>query len=297
MLRNFFARKKAKSNRRLSIVLQSSSITVAVISPDNVAVKQLPIKDGNYLDAINQLDQELSFEQGACQIVLAHGLYQTAQVDNPNVPTSEMCQALSWSAKELFTIKPDNQLIDYYQNHSNNSSLDKLVVVAADLSTLEPVVKLLQELEVEIVGISIEDIVVSQLLVHEKANVLVFHMPGSQVLIAIVENGKLCFSRRIHGYDNLHQMSESDFSLDVLTNLGLEIQRSIDYAVGQLRLDTIESIYIVVQNFDLDHMVVNLQEFFDIKVQKSTPHNDHELNRFPLNVAGLSELDLGLESK
>ncbi|NRA82776.1 MAG: hypothetical protein HRU22_03020, partial [Gammaproteobacteria bacterium] len=122
-------------------------------------------------------------------------------------------------------------------------------------------------------------------------------MPGSQVLIAIVENGKLCFSRRIHGYDNLHQMSESDFSLDVLTNLGLEIQRSIDYAVGQLRLDTIESIYIVVQNFDLDHMVVNLQEFFDIKVQKSTPHNDHELNRFPLNVAGLSELDLGLESK
>ncbi len=290
VLKNLLKKNKALSNRQLSIVIQSNSVTVGLIDGDQSFIKQLPVQQGDFLGAITSLTQEIAINNSHCQIVLTHGNYQVVQVEQPNVPTSEVAQALAWSAKDLFTIKPEDQILDYYQNHSNNPSLNKLNVVAANRAVIGPIVEFLHQQKVNISGISIEDVVITQLLKPTSANVLIFHLPGSQVLIAVVEDGKLCFSRHIHGYDNLHQMSEADFGLGMLTNLGLEVQRSIDYALGQLRIDSIESIYVLIQNFDLEHLLTGMQEYFDLPVKSLKIEGDDDFIRFPINVAAVAEL-------
>jgi MSHA biogenesis protein MshI len=292
VLGQLFRRRKSLSNRKLCLVLQPNSVTVAVVEGGQRFIKQLPSHPDDYVSSIKLLSQEVELSHSHCQIILAHGLYQGAQVDNPNVPDNEILQALAWSTRELFTIAPESQIIDYYQNYSNNPSLNKLQVVACDKSIVSPVVNYLHDLDIVIAGISVEDIVVTQLLKQAGANVLVFHVPGSQVLIAIIDDGKLCFSRRIQGYDNFHQMSEVDFSSGMLTNLGLEVQRSIDFALGQLRLSSIDTIIIAVQNFDLEHLLVNMQELFDLPIKPIELDTDDDFTRFPVNVAGFAELAL-----
>ncbi|NRA54599.1 MAG: hypothetical protein HRU23_10675 [Gammaproteobacteria bacterium] len=290
MLSQLFGRKKTSSNRQLSLVLQPNSVTVGVIDGEQHFVKQLPSKVEDYVTTLKTLAQEIDLSNSRCQIVLAHGVYQGVQVDNPNVPEDEVLQALAWSVKSLFTIKPDNQIIDYYQHYSNNPSMNKLHVIACDKAMISPVVNYLHDSEVEISGITVEDVVVSQLVSSSDANVLVFHVPGSQVLIAVIEDGKLCFSRRIQGYDNFHQMSEVDFSSGMLTNLGLEVQRSIDFALGQLRLNSINTIFIAVQNFDFDSILSNMQELFDLPVKQLKIDVEEDFRRFPINAAGFAEL-------
>ena len=296
MLAKLFKRKVKATSRQMSIVIQPSSVTVAVKYGEEKFIKQLPCQNRDYVSALQKIAEEFEFEDAQCQIVLTYGLYQTAQVDKPNVPENEWAQALIWSAKDLFTIAPANQLLEFYQHTSNNTNNNKLNIVACDKELLQPIIDCLIELEVDVKAISIEDIVLTQLVKEESANILVFHAPGTQLLLAIMKNGELCFSRHINGYENLHQLSEVDFEAGKLNNLSLEIQRSIDYAIGQLKLERISKIIVSVQNFASQQIVDTLQEMFDVNVTLLASEAEDEFSRFPINIAALDELKLELSA-
>lgn len=292
MLAKLFGKKTTTEACKLSIVIQPMSVTVAVTSSDVSFVKQLPCPDQNYAKTIINLAQENDVKGALCYIVLTHGMYQVTQIDKPNVPEIEYNQALSFSAKDFFTISAENQILDYYQNVTNNLNNNKLNVVACDKNIIQPILSALQSIDVELAGISIDDIALTHFVKDEQANLIVFHNPGTQLLLCIIKNGELCFSRHIHGYDNLHQLSQIDFEGGILGNLGLEAQRSIDYAIGQLKLESIANIYLCVQNFDSEYIVTSLQELFDIKVSLLSPFDNEEFLRFPLNFAALKELEM-----
>lgn len=277
---------------KVSIVIQPTSVTIAVVSDDVTFVKQLPCPDQNYANTIISLANEQDVAGSTCYVVLAHGMYQVTQIDKPNLPESEFSKALSFSAKDFFTIPAENQLLDFYQNASNTPHNNKLNVVACDRAVVSPILDGLQEIDVELKGISIVDITLTHFVKDEQANLVIFHNPGSQLLLGIIKDGELCFSRHIHGYDNLHQLSEIDFEGGILSNLGLEVQRSIDYGIGQLKLDSVANIYVSVQNFDSQYIVSSLQELFDIKVSLLTPFEVEEFERFPMNFAALQELNM-----
>lgn len=290
-----FRKKKSVLDCKVSIVIQPTSVTVAVVSTDVSNVKQLPCPDQNYANTIANLAQEQDVAGATCYIVLAHGMYQVAQIDKPNVPESEYSKVLGFSAKDYFTIPVENQLLDHYQNVSNNTN-NKLNVVACDKTIILPILAALQEINVELIGISIVDIVLTHFVKEDKANLIIFHNPGSQLLLGIIKNGQLCFSRHIHGYDNLHQLSEIDFEAGILDNLGLEVQRSIDYAIGQLKLESVANIYVSVQNFDSGCIVSSLQELFDIKVSILSSFDNEDFVRFPMNFAALQETNMDVSS-
>ncbi len=290
MLAKLFRKKQSVSNCKVSIVIQPASVTVSVLSDQAPFVKQLACPDQNYAKTISELLIEQTVDGANCYVVLAHGMYQMTQIDKPNVPEVEYSTALGFSAKDFFTISPENQLLDYYQNVSNVPNNNKLNVVACDRNVVTPILDVLKGLELTLVGISIEDIVLTNFVKDENANLVIFHNPGSQLLLGIIKNSELCFSRRIHGYDNLHQLSEIDFEAGILSNLGLEVQRSIDYAIGQLKLESVNNIYVCVQNFDSQYIVSSLQELFDIKVSILTPFDVSEYERFPMNYAAIEEL-------
>ena len=57
MLKNLLKKNKALSNRQLSIVIQSNSVTVGLIDGDQSFIKQLPVQQGDFLGAITSLTQ------------------------------------------------------------------------------------------------------------------------------------------------------------------------------------------------------------------------------------------------
>jgi len=293
VLAKFFKRKQIASSHKSSLILQPNSVTLAVINGDSIFVKQQPCSSGDFITAINKLVQETDVSGSDCQIVLGHGLYQIAQVEKPSIPENEFVQALLWSAKDLINIPNENIILDYFEFVSNNPNANKLNVVACDKTMIKPVIELLTGLEMTIKGISIVDIVLSQLLDDAAPTVLVFHAPGMNVLLAIIKEGQLCFSRHIKGYDNLHQLSEPDFQAGGLNNLGLEIQRCIDFAVGQLKLDSVANVSLFVQSFDAALMVDSLQELFDINVCLLAKDLGEDFVRYPLSALAINEMELG----
>lgn len=292
MLAKLFGKKTITEACKISIVIQPMSVTVAVKSSDDCFVRQLPCPDQDYAKAILSLAEENNVKGALCYLILTHGMYQDTQIDKPNVPEEEYNQALGFSAKDFFTIASENQILDYYQNVTNNPNNNKLNVVACDKNVVQPILSTLQSIDVKLVGISIDDIALTHFINDKQANLVIFHNPGTQLLLCIIKDGELCFSRHIHGYDTLHQLSQVDFESGVLGNLGLEAQRSIDYAIGQLKLDSVANIYLCVQNFDSQYIVTSLQELFDIKVSLLSPFENEDFLRFPLNYAALKELEM-----
>jgi len=288
-------RKSSNGTKKSSFIIQPASVTLAVVDGDTIFIGQLPCANNDFCSAISKLvaESELSVTDASCQIVLGHGLYQVAQLEKPTVPDNEMAQALLWGAKDLVAIDNDNIILDYFEYFSKNpNNNSKINVVACDKSIIKPICDVLTELTLDIKGISIADIVLSQLINEPKPRVLVFHLPGMNVVVAIVQDGQLCFSRNIKGYDNLHQMSSEDFQAGLLNNLGLEIQRCIDFAVGQFKLDPITGVSLVVQSLDMSPMTDSLQELFDINVAALETSFSQEFNRYPLSALALAEMEL-----
>jgi len=293
VLSKLLKRKSDSDSIKVSLIIQTASVTLAVVGGDTVFIKQLPCANNDFCTAIRQLvlDSDVELAQAQCQIVLGHGLFQLAQLDKPNVPENEIAQALLWGAKDLVAIASDNILLDYFEYLSNNPNGSKINVVACDQAVVKPVTDLLLELAIDIKGISIVDIVLSQLHKEEAPKVVVFHLPGINVVVAIIKQGQLCFSRNVKGYDNLHQMSYDDFQAGMLNNLGLEIQRCIDFSVGQLKLEPVKGVALVVQSLDGEHMVSALQELFDIEVEMLETSFDPAFDRYPLSALALAEME------
>lgn len=269
-------------------------MTLAVVENDAVFIVQQPCAANEYHQAIMQLvdKSELDLVDANAQIVLGHGLYQIAQLEKPNVPENEWPQALLWSAKDLVSIANENMLLDYFEYYSDNQNNKRLNVVACDKLLIKPVTDYLLSLDINIKGISIVDIVLAQLINEPTPRVIVFHVPGMNVEVAIVKNGQLCFSRVIKGYDNLHQLSSVDFQAGHLNNLGLEIQRCIDFAVGQLKLEAVTNVSLVVQNLEAAQIASSLQELFDIDVAILPAPFSAEFERYPLSALALAEMEL-----
>jgi len=294
LLSKLFRRKPQGDRTKISFIIQTASVTLAAVTADTVFIKQLPCANNDFCNTINQLivESETSIEQAQCQIVLGHGLFHIAQLEKPSVADSEMLSALQWAAKDVVAISGENIILDYFEYFSNNATNNKVNIVACDKTIIKPITDLLLELDVEIKGISIVEIVLAQLHKDPSPKVLVFHLPGMNVVVAIVKGGQLCFSRNVKGYDNLHQMSHEDFQAGMLNNLGLEVQRCIDFSVGQLKLEPVIAVELVVQSMDAEFMVTALQDLFDINVAILESTFDPEFSRYPLNALALDELEL-----
>lgn len=64
---------------------------------------------------------------------------------------------------------------------------------------------------------------------------LVMHQPGQDLLIQIVRKGVIYFSRRARGFNRLSDITADELQYDVINNLLLELQRSMDYFESQLK--------------------------------------------------------------
>ncbi|QSX33250.1 MSHA biogenesis protein MshI [Shewanella avicenniae] len=189
------------------------------------------------------LFSELATNYGAAtlQLVLAAGRYQVLTVDRPNVPEDEMQQALLWSVKDMVQTPVTDIHLDYFEFPSASAS--KIQVVITDRRELSKMALAAQAQGLEIVGISIEELMPANLFeADNQARLVVSHVPGEDVFLTVVKNRELWMFRRVRGFSALDSYTEDDLRGRIADSLSLELQRSMDFFESQMRQAPVNSI-------------------------------------------------------
>ncbi|MCH8537455.1 MAG: hypothetical protein LAT66_06735 [Alkalimonas sp.] len=193
-------------------------------------------------------------------LVLAPEHYQLVQLDKPSVPDSELIPALRWQLKELVSIPVDDMQIDYLDLPTPHQQQQaRLQVVVSSKQLLQQMVALLQKSRIKINTILPEEWVLKSLVPEQNYPTLFLsHQPEQDASIMILRGGQVCFSRRIRGLQQLHKYSLEELQQGILDNLGLEVQRSVDYFEGQLKQAPVRHLMLALDSEAQSHIA----EFF-----------------------------------
>ena len=264
--KRIFSRKQKSNSGQCGMVLRADGIEWVSAEASAVHVDFKPCAAGEREAALLQLIEERGLEGYSCQLVLTPGMYQILQVDRPSVPDEELASALRWSIKDLIAIPPEELIQDYYESPVQSLGQVKLNVVACNRTLLQPLIDTLLKAKVELVGISVEELALTSLVSDESAQLILFHTAGDELLILIVKQQQLFFSRRLRGYNQIHQMSDFELEQGVLDNLSLELQRSMDYMQRQLRQDPVARVVLAIDSPHSEVIVRGLQQNVEVPV-------------------------------
>jgi MSHA biogenesis protein MshI len=185
--------------------------------------------------------------QGQCHLVLAASQTQVVQLDKPNIPENEVNAALKWQIKDLVSYSPDDMVLDYFDGPTLAGGNEKINVVCASKKDLLTLIDPLSQNGLVLKTITTEEFAFASLVpVQNHACLMVCQQPNEEIILLIVKQGKVFFSRRLRGFSQIATKSEDELSFDVIDNLSLEIQRSTDYFERQLKQAPIRTIEIIV---------------------------------------------------
>ena len=254
---------KNSSNVFAGIHLSANSLKVVVVTQQSATEHRV---DQMFLEQFGSAAQlSAAFKTIAaklppdcqCTLVIPPERYMVLQIDKPAVPDEEISLALTWTIKDLVTLPDDDMVLDYLDLPLQNQLQGaKVNVVVSSKSWLADIVALFVQNKLQLVGIQPEEWLARNLLpAKQQALMLVSHQPGQDLAVQILQQGNLCFSRRLRGFNRLDQYSLDELQQGVFDNLLLELQRSIDYFEGQLKQAPVKDIALLLANPDRSAMV------------------------------------------
>ena len=203
-----------------------------------------------------------SFPNAQLQLILASGLYQLLLTDKPNVDVAELPQALLWSVKDMVTLPVPQIHLDYFEPPLVSN---KINVVVVDKTKLISMVQAIHEQNLQLIGISIEELATTNLFDDNQARLVVSHNSGQELLLTVVKQGQLYMQRRVRGFTHLDKALAEELAYGMADNLSLEIQRSMDYFESQLRQDPVSSIELLTDGA-VDVLATLISENFNQSV-------------------------------
>ena len=253
MLTNIIKRlTKPTSSRQQHVVihLATDAIRLAVYTASSQKnephLQSVNFSNGRWQEALTSLLADLP-KQSHLHLILAADRYQLVQLDKPDLQSPEMLQALPWLVKDLVTVPPEDMVVDYIELPVVATQPAKISVVVAAKSQLSAIVNMIDAQNMSLLTIQPEEWLLPSLLTSaSQAAMLVVHQPDQELLIQIVKDGILHFSRRARGFNQLHLCSAAQLRNEVIEPLLLELQRSMDYFESQLKQPPVRDIRLVV---------------------------------------------------
>lgn len=228
-------------------------VVVSVIAANERKVEQMFQESFGSAQQLAQAFKSLAAKLPAgceCTLVIPPERYMVLQIDKPAVPEQEIALALPWTIKDLVTLPDDDMVLDYLDLPLQNQVQgNKVNVVVSSKSWLAELVALFTQNKLDLVSIQPEEWLARNLIPpRQQAIMLVTHQSGQELAIQILQQGNLCFSRRLRGFNRLDQYQLDDLQQGVFDNLLLELQRSIDYFEGQLKQAPVREIALLLAN-------------------------------------------------
>ncbi|WP_404408925.1 hypothetical protein LG272_00545 [Pseudidiomarina marina] len=252
---------RAKHNNRLVLTyaLASGFVSLAVAefadddaghAPALIVSDHLEVIDGNWATAIKSLTVKYArYTKGnpTVLVVLGPSLYQSVQLERPNLPAEEITQALRYNLRDLVTLPPADIIADYYDAPVQLAGQDKINAIVADRKVLEPVLHELHQISDNIAGIVSEEQAIAQLFAEQvEPAVLAYQHDLEPALLQVYQQGRLQVNRVVRSLEQLSQLTSDEIKLGGAAPLSVEVQRSADYFERQLRQRPIREVIIAI---------------------------------------------------
>ncbi|AUH71956.1 hypothetical protein [Legionella sainthelensi] len=180
----------------------------------------------------------------SCQVILSPDLYQLLLVDMPEIPENELSKALRWQLKGLVDYPLNDIVVDAFAvpPHGAGGKRKKAFVAVTLQSALLHKVSLMESCLLNITAVSISELALSKLLslqpISTETPIIVISSNDENCQHHLYYMGDLYLFRTLPLNKTITQ-PHSSANQDIL----LEIQRTIDYCLMELKLPEPKQIF------------------------------------------------------
>lgn len=171
-----------------------------------------------------------------CCVSVGSHAYNIYQVEKPQVPDTELRQALTWPVKELTSVDKREMTFDYFDSPAQTAGRGNVNVTVVTRDDVDAIIEATLRAGLQLTNISVEELTNCETLPATDEPVMTLSQrAGEDIQLAIVKNGALYFSRSLKGFENLGSFSVEELKMGVMDSLTVQLQRSMDYFESQLR--------------------------------------------------------------
>ncbi|WP_392340304.1 biogenesis protein MshI [Moritella marina] len=268
--------KNRNTQAKLGVFIAKQRVDICALSAGNEAISVLDsiaLSDISALvNTLGEMVVKHNLQTASCHVVLSNQMYQLLQIDKPNVPDNEIASSLPFIAKEFINEAIDSVVFDYFSVPNQN----KINLVYCPKSVVEIIVTAVQQAKLELVSIGIEELATANLFATHAGNdqkttqMLIAQQDHQEINLTIIYDNQLYFSRRLRGFSRLRDLQENQLDSPLLDNFSLEIQRSADFVVSQLKLPEVKVINLALPSAILEPLIARLQLNFTTPVKPLT---------------------------
>lgn len=180
-------------------------------------------------------------------IILEKEDYHYHLIEDIPIEESKKKEAVKWRLSEFLEYAPEEAVVDYIElpTPSHDAGHKLLYGIVAQKEKIEKHLRWAQQNNIQLVKIDIWQNAIKNILslAYEPAGFLFLRAYDKQGELMIVKNKELCLMRKIDfpffKFNTPHAPQESK---ELYEALGLEIQRSIDYCRGKIKMVIIDQI-------------------------------------------------------
>lgn len=207
-----------------------------------------------------------------CFFAMSSHWYRIYQVDKPNVKDDELFEALQWPIKEMSG--SDKEMVyDYSDMPVQVSGQNKVMAVAVVKEEVEKLTKVIYSADLELKSILVEEFATTHLVPDlDEPVITLVQEHGEVVVLNIIKNNQLYFTRRLKGFENIGEFSEVELDMGITESICVQIQRSMDFFESQLRQAPIKRILLKLDSPYMGFLATRIADNMGVTCEAFEPN-------------------------
>ncbi|MCF1427233.1 MAG: MSHA biogenesis protein MshI [Shewanella sp.] len=204
--------------------------------------------DGDWKQIFSNIAEE--FSNLRLRLVLSADWYQLLPIDRPQGDEKAIANSLLWAVKDMVSLPVQDLHLDYFELALPNAP--QVYALVLDKPVLQQLVHGIIEAGMSLEGITIDELAICHAVPKEpQFRLIISQYPDQDLLFTVVHDGELLMHRRVRGFSDIQKsISDEVGGRGTVDNLSLELQRSMDYFVNQLRQPPVAAVDILIDGAD-----------------------------------------------
>lgn len=216
-----------------------------------------------------------------CYWLLSRKLYKTFNIKPPQVPESELDDAIKWLIKDQVDQPIDEILGCHYFPHTQEQEPAKLTAVVAERTLIEKLIEITNDSGLQLISIGIDELAAANTF----ATLLTDAKQPSEKIEGFIDQDQqgliynfyvdqsLAFTRHIKGRffpveSPLEFSLEDDNFVQQQDQFLLETQRTLDYCVSQVFRKPVDSLLLDGSKTRSDKLVKSLEQVTELSINR-----------------------------
>ncbi|MCG7498521.1 MSHA biogenesis protein MshI [Vibrio sp. Of7-15] len=222
--------------------------------------------------ALKAAVEQLSATGYGANVIIGSSLYQSLQIDKPDVPREDLPSALPFLVKDLVNDRVADIVADGFPLESS----DKLQAYVTQKKNIEQLLDACRHAGIELLQILPEEMAWGKSQVDVSSWMLLHRSSGGDLKLSAYHEQTIGFHRLLRGFSSpLGGEMASSLQLD---GLALELQRSFDYLNAQLKTGPINQLYLMCDDESGEQLANDLRLRLSVQVAP-LPVPDESIHR------------------